>query len=244
MMRRSQSGWWVEEEEWKDALHGCQSRVMRVSVLAPQVIDNLREFAACMVLEKFVSRAWDMTIAAPMGNEARAEVLLNTKVAMQFSKVHSIGGGEIRQRLCAQCRGSDMETDPNACCGLGQSGCDKCVGWTLLCPACGESYQRRWTYETGCGRVSVGRNPEQFHVYPFTADMADMARSWGTTARHACGYNNFALVMYTGEALCAHCALGLDHKGIQCSSKLNMHQDMAQRGGVQIQLNQVPYIAL
>ena len=233
MLRRSQAGICQEDEEMNStALHGCRSRMLRQSVLAPQLIDNLREFAACMVLEKLVCKARDMTISAPMGNDARAEVLLNTKVAMQFSKVHSmVPGREMQERMCARCRGTNLETDPGACCGIGQSGCDNCVGWTLVCPTCGDKYQRRWTYETGCGRGSVGRNRDQFHVYPFTTEMAEMARSWQATASHACGYNNFALVMYTGEALCAHCALGMEHKGIQCSSLLNMHQDMAQRGG-------------
>ena len=133
-------------------------------------------------------------------------------------------------RKCAACRGSNDEEMMNglSCCPMGSTGCEKCVGRPYVCPvrSCGTHYVRRWAYETGSGRTSVGRNPAQFKVLPFTPDMHCMVEEWN---KHSViPYNNVVLVSYCGADMCAHCACGQKHGSIQCGSVLHMHQDNGQ----------------
>jgi hypothetical protein len=210
-----------------------KSHVCHRSVLPAPLISRMAEFAQCAVMEKLVTLASDMCISGPRGNAPKAELLLNTKIAIQYSKdrleCHDL---EPIVRKCAQCRGSneeedDVETD-GSCCQMGTTGCEQCVGRPYVCPvsSCGVCYVRRWAYETGSGRGSIGRSLAQFRVLPFTRDMHSMVEEWDKHA--SLPYNNVNLVTYCGADMCAHCACGLKHGSIKCGSVLHMHQDNGQ----------------
>ena len=210
-----------------------KSHMLPMSVLPPPLVTRLAEFAQCVVHEKLVTNAHAMCISAPHAQNARAEVLLNTKIAVQYSMdrwdSHLLTP---IKRKCARCRGSNEEDTPGSCCPMGSSGCAVCVGCPYVCPVlhCNAHYVRRWTYETGSGRSTVGRNRAQFKVLPFTSDMHSMVEQWNKLS--PLPYNNIVLVTYCGADMCAHCACGLreEHGSIQCASVLHMHQDNGQGG--------------
>jgi hypothetical protein len=210
-----------------------KSHMLRHSVLPPDLVTRMKTFAQGVLHEKLVTQAKDMCIAGPMTNKPRAEVLLNTKIAVQYSMDrHDCSSMTRIRRRCAGCRGTNEEEEGSrgTCCPMGSKGCAECVGRPYVCPeeGCGLEYVRRWAYETGSGRGSIGRNPAQFKVLPFTREMHDMADVW---AREGGGtYNNIVLVTYCGADMCAHCACGLEHGSIQCASILRLHQDNAQGG--------------
>jgi len=204
-----------------------QSYLLQQSELPSDLISELSSFVQGVILEKLVTQAKEMCISGPRLNAPRAEVLLNTKIAIQYSKDHKdCMSLEPMQRPCAHCRKTVEEVSPAVfnCCPMGSTGCLKCVGRQYVCPTCEVVYVRRWAYETGSGRGTIGRNREQFSVKPFTNAMHVMAEKWGTTQ----DYNNMALVVYCGADMCAHCACGLEHKSIKCGTILGMHQDNAQ----------------
>ena len=230
-----------------------KSHVCHKSVLPAPLISRMAEFAQCVVLEKLVTLARDMCISGPRANAPKAEVLLNTKIAIQYSKdrldFHAL---EPIVRKCARCRGSNEEEtnveekvdgggdgggsggggsggdSSGDCCKMGTTGCEQCVGRPYVCPVsrCGVRYVRRWAYETGSGRGSIGRSLTQFRVLPFTRDMHSMVEEWD---KHATlPYNNVNLVTYCGADMCAQCACGLKHGSVKCGSVLHMHQDNGQ----------------
>ena len=213
-----------------------RSHLLKTSCLPPALVSRLREFAQVAVGEKLITRAKEMSINAPMGNEPRAEVLLNTKIAEQYSRSGNQGTESHEcpiERQCALCEQRAAEyqssvggTRPGA--AKEDNPCEK-AGGQFICPTCNVLYTKRWAYETGTGRSSIGRNPEQFKVLPFTPEMCMMANIWESETGQE--YNNVVLVAYCGANMCASCACGLDHGSVVCGSVLGMHQDNAQKGG-------------
>jgi hypothetical protein len=209
-----------------------RSRLMQ-TVLPPDLVDRLRQLCRCVVYEKLITQHRSMCISGPMGNAPRAEVLLNTKLAVQYSK-QTKNESELTARPCAACRRGHGEVAGSRpeCCEMGEGGCQLCVRQNFWCPDCGVQYARRWAYETGSGQVSVGRNPAQFRILPFTEDMDEMVARWTASTGHE--YNNIVLVTYCGASMCAHHACGLTgkaHGSIRCGTVLAMHQDNGQGGG-------------
>ena len=212
-----------------------RSYVNQKSVLPAELIARMADFARGVVCEKLVERAEDMCISGPRTNDPKAEVLLNTKIAEQYSKdrpdFHDLPA---ISRRCAQCRGSENEEHVDEtrarCCVMGIYGCEECVGRRYVCPekTCGVEYTRRWAYETGSGRGSIGRNRAQFRIRPFTPEMHSVASLWSKQSGQC--YNNMVLVTYCGANMCAHCACDLPHGSIQCGTILKEHQDNGQGG--------------
>lgn len=184
------------------------SHLLQQSILPAWLICRMTEFAQGVVHERLVTGARDMCISGPMMNAPRAEVLLNTKIAVQYSwenlKRQCL---PVAERKCARCRGSHEEDldSMRKCCGSERQGCGDCIGQRYVCPqeGCGVEYVRRWTYETGSGRGSIGRNRAQVKVLPFTRDMHIMASEWSKQSDQE--YNNVVLVTYCGASMCAHC---------------------------------------
>ena len=219
-----------------------QSHLLAKSCLPTNLVSRLREFAQVVVSEKLITQAHDMCICGPMGNTPRAEVLLNTKIAVQYSRCRRDKTAEYHDpevRCCALCERRKGVKErrherrqgrrPEAEQLYGHVPPAGEVGKHFVCPSCGIVYTRRWAYETGTGRSSVGRNPEQFRVLPFTADMHEMADTWEEQTGQQ--YNNVVLITYCGSSMCASCACGLSHGSVECGSVLGMHQDNAQKGG-------------
>ena len=202
-----------------------RSHLKEKSDLPTELVGRLRAFAACMVREKLSTRCDTMNILAPMGMRSpRAEALLNTKLSFQFSQEDSPGmNSSPVSRTCSACSGR------LARCVCGQEVCDgnKCAaGQRFQCDKCSTEYTIRWAYETGSGLSSIGRNPGQFQILPFTKDMEDMVKEWEADNDNAPKYNNIVLVIYCGAAMCAHCALHMEHKTIQHGTTLGFHQDL------------------
>ena len=215
-----------------EAVDGHRSHLLQKSVLEPELVARVAGWAQAVVQEKLVEQAADVCISAPMLNEATAEVMLNTKIAIQYSWVQP-GWRDLTDvpRRCARCRGSDGEDEVGsrgACCNMGRAGCNQCVGRAYVCTTCGVRYMRRYAYETGTGVTSIGRNRSQFKVLPFTCEMHEMAEVWTREAHTAQRYNNMVLVTYCGASMCAKCACDVPHKSKICGSIVGMHQDNAQ----------------
>ena len=219
--------------------HPLLSHLKETGDLPPVLVSRLREFAACMVREKLLTRCAHMNVLAPMGLQVpRVEAMLNTKLSFQFSRgrghEHELAraAGSPISRTCAACSGQ------LAACMCGRASCDgvectRAVGRRFRCGECATEYTLRWAYETGSGTSSIGRNPDQFSILPFTEDMEDLVCQWESRNADAPKYNNIVLVIYCGAGMCAHCALGLEHKNVQHGSILGFHQD--QGGGANSQ---------
>ena len=137
-----------------DSWEAPHSQVMK-SVLSDELVTRLRHFAACMVKETLCTRVEHMAMLAPMANKPAPEVLLNTKMSMQFSySAPHVSSLPIIDRLCAQCAiGAVVSGTCNVC---SDNGCSECIGRHYMCHTCNTRFTRRWAYETGSGRSSVG----------------------------------------------------------------------------------------
>lgn len=140
-----------------------QSRCMCANDLGikPHILHTLQCEAAALVMERIVLRPETLAVIRPQGNSPLAEVLFNTKVSMQFSRSsnHSSHMAPLLA-LCAGCVATGEETaafHARCVCG-GVAGCSICVGRPMECPHCGQLFTREWTYETGSGRSSIGRD--------------------------------------------------------------------------------------
>jgi hypothetical protein len=175
-------------------------------------MQRLRDFAGMSVLDKLVYQVEDMNIVAPMGNPPRPECFFNTKLAIQYSRQPRAASAlPVEEYPCFKCSVSEDQAQVG-------------VGHTFRCPICSVLYTRRYVYETGSGRSSIGRNVSQFKVRPFTEEMEELATIWETEDPSQT-YNNFVLVMYCGAAFCANCALDVDHQTKICASTLGYHRD-------------------
>ena len=206
------------------------------SVLSDELVTRLRHFAACMVKETLCTRVEHMAMLAPMANKPAPEVLLNTKMSMQFSySAPHVSSLPIIDRLCAQCAiGAVVSGTCNVC---SDNGCSECIGRHYMCHTCNTRFTRRWAYETGSGRSSVGRNPKQFRVLDFTDDMVMARDTWMASVGGKVEYNSIVLVMYCGASMCGHCALKTDHGSISCGTLLGMHRDNGGGGNSQAMSN-------
>jgi hypothetical protein len=155
-------------------LHGMPpvpllSKCMHASDLAIEapLLHSLQCEAAKLVMERIVHRPETLAVIRPQGNSPLAEVLFNTKVSMQFSRCTSINssmgasstGAQVA--ICEGCMGREVEEEAlllSRCVCGGLKGCSACVGKLLVCPRCEQSFTREWTYETGSGRSSIGRD--------------------------------------------------------------------------------------
>ena len=233
MYRRSSGPAFVEMPPHMSALHRKSSRLQRTSSVPVNLLDNLRDFVACMVWEKLVSRVHDMNMLAPMGLDTpRAEVMLNTKLSMQFSRQEKLHDpSTVLETMCASCLHDARSTSSELTDRLPDI---SDVGKVCRCPTCDVAFTRRWAYETGSARFSIGRNPKQFKILPFTEEMEQMVQVWEAEEGYKSKYNSVVLVMYTGSQMCAHCSLAEAHGTISCSSQLGMHRDNGGGGNSQV----------
>ena len=143
-----------------------QSTLLHCSTLqvGSDMLHELQVEAAALVMERLVQRPKSLCVIAPMANRPRAEIFFNAKLSVQFSRATAGARYSTPQPqwalcpACISCNNLDSEQHRQcSSCGPG-AGCSKCVGKQLSCPSCQRTFAREWTYETGSGRGSIGRD--------------------------------------------------------------------------------------
>lgn len=141
-----------------------QSRLVHCSALhvGSDLLHKLQVQAAELVMERLLCQPQHMSIMSPHGNTPQSEIFFNTKLSVQFTRAGPPPGAAARIQmvlLCPSCVGKkDFDSWLHERCGSCRTGCGDCVGRQCWCPSCRCTFTRRWTYETGSGRSSVGRD--------------------------------------------------------------------------------------
>ena len=206
--------------------------------LPPALFDRLQAEVARQLWHTHVEHPEGVPIIGPMGNFPKPEVLFNTPSKRQCSRPCTAARAAPQglERLCTGCwSGAGTRGAQCAHGGANCAGCDSCVGRSFLCPECGSNFERRWVYESGSGIGSIGRSPDQFEVFTFTAAQEAAAQVLDVEVRHRAPHGpeqrplrSCVQVAYLGAALCGACALCQPHGSKQCGTVLHAHRD---RGG-------------
>lgn len=223
-----------------------QSRISQQSAVAPGTLSVLTQEVAHLVWRTLVvDPGREVDVTSPMGNSPRPELLFNSPLKVQYSRSGSSAAlaPQGLVRVCVACW--DGKASRGACCLLGGAmcdGCDGCVGRMFCCPVCHRRFEKRWHYEAGSARGSIGRSPLTFRVHRFTSAMEEAAKALdsgggsgfgGGQATSTVAVRSAVVVTYLGSRYCAACALSLDHKSKVCGSVLHAHRDRA--GGANTQ---------
>jgi len=228
-----------------------QSCISQQSAVAADTLSVLTQEVARLVWHTLVvDPGEEVDVTSPMGNSPRPELLFNSPLKVQYSRSGSSAAlaPQGLMRVCVACW--DGKAFRGASCHLGGTtcgGCDGCVGRMFCCPVCHRQFEKRWCYEAGSARGSIGRSPLKFRVHRFTHAMEEAAKaidgaggwdSGGVDSRggpdlSTAAVRSAVVVTYLGSRYCAACALSLDHKSKVCGSVLHAHRDRA--GGANTQ---------
>lgn len=197
------------------------SRLHPSSCITEDLLTQLRDFAACVVLDKLHYHLEDMEMIAPMGNDARPACLFNTKISVQFARC-SVNAGERAHPVVMQCCACSPERPTET---------DHVAGGYFTCPDCKVNFTRKYTYGIGSGRSSI--NAQHLKVLDFTPAMEQLVRTYEQESGGCEHYTNITLVIYCGADFCANCALGLEHGAKKCATTLGGHRDNGGGGNTQ-----------
>ena len=185
----------------------------------------MRDFAAAVVLSKVHEHAEDINICAPMGNPPVPELMYNTKLSVQYSRKPICTSTALIHELCARCAERDLPDDTP-------------VGGCFHCPTCDVTFTRKYAYEVGSGKSSIGRNPAQLKIFDFTPEMEELVTSYEKDSYGSETYTHVTLVVYLGSRFCANCVLAREglrqHGSKECHTILKAHRDIG--GGVNSQV--------
>ena len=190
-----------------------------------EIINRMRDFAAAVVLSKLHDHVEDINICAPMGNPPVPELMYNTKLSVQYSRKPVCTSTAPILELCASCAGRDLPDDT-------------AIGGRFQCPTCDVTFTRKYAYEVGSGKSSIGRNPSQLKIFDFTPEMEQLVASYEKDSSGAETYTHMTLVVYLGSRFCADCVLAREglrpHGSKMCHTILKAHRDIG--GGVNSQV--------
>ena len=190
-----------------------------------EIINRMRDFAAAVVLSKLHDHVEDINICAPMGNPPVPELMYNTKLSVQYSRKPVCTSTAPILELCASCAGRDLPDDT-------------AIGGRFQCPTCDVTFTRKYAYEVGSGKSSIGRNPSQLKIFDFTPEMEQLVASYEKDSSGAETYTHMTLVVYLGSRFCADCVLSREglrpHGSKMCHTILKAHRDIG--GGVNSQV--------
>ena len=190
-----------------------------------EIINRMRDFAAAVVLSKLHDHVEDINICAPMGNPPVPELMYNTKLSVQYSRKPVCTSMAPILELCASCAGRDLPDDT-------------AIGGRFQCPTCDVTFTRKYAYEVGSGKSSIGRNPSQLKIFDFTPEMEQLVASYEKDSSGAETYTHMTLVVYLGSRFCADCVLAREglrpHGSKMCHTILKAHRDIG--GGVNSQV--------
>jgi hypothetical protein len=148
-----------------------------------EIINRMRDFAAAVVLSKLHDHVEDINICAPMGNPPVPELMYNTKLSVQYSRKPICTSTAPILELCASCAGRDLPDDT-------------AIGGRFQCPTCDVTFTRKYAYEVGSGKSSIGRNPSQLKIFDFTPEMEQLVASYEKDSSGAETYTHMTLVVY------------------------------------------------
>ena len=190
-----------------------------------EIVNRLRDFAAAVVLSKLHDHVEDINICAPMGNPPVPELMYNTKLSVQYSRKPTCTSTALLRELCARCAGHELPDDTP-------------IGGRFQCPTCDVTFTRKYAYEVGSGKSSIGRNPSQLKIFDFTPEMEQLVASYEEESCEAETYTHVTLVIYLGCQFCANCVLAREglrpHGSKVCHTILKGHRDIG--GGVNSQV--------
>ena len=190
-----------------------------------EIINRMRDFAAAVVLSKLHDHVEDINICAPMGNPPVPELMYNTKLSVQYSRKPICTSTALIHELCARCAERDLPDDTP-------------IGGCFHCPTCDVTFTRKYAYEVGSGKSSIGRNPSQLKIFDFTPEMEQLVASYEKDSSGAETYTHMTLVVYLGSRFCADCVLAREglrpHGSKMCHTILKAHRDIG--GGVNSQV--------
>ena len=209
---------------------GCRRPCMTKALRA-----GLRKLAGDVARERLIDHPEDLAILAEGANPPQVELDFNTKVSVMFSDVapEAKTAPQGRSRICAACFDGKSAIgagcpDDSAC-----TGCKACIGRRFTCPRCHVRFTRRYVYESGSGKSSVARDPDNFEVRECPRVLHDALQRVNSKAGLAA--TSVVLVFYLGSSFCMPCRLGLHGRceatkrgAKKCGSVLGGHRD---RGG-------------
>jgi hypothetical protein len=160
-----------------------------------------------------------------MGNPPVPELMYNTKLSVQYSRKPICTSTALIHELCARCAERDLPDDTP-------------VGGCFHCPTCDVTFTRKYAYEVGSGKSSIGRNPAQLKIFDFTPEMEELVTSYEKDSYGSETYTHVTLVVYLGSRFCANCVLAREglrqHGSKECHTILKAHRDIG--GGVNSQV--------
>ena len=98
-----------------------------------------------------------------MGNRPLPECMYNTKLSVQFSRQPQMAVRDPVSSLCAACSGPNPLQMHSVRVDKAQAD----PGWPVCLykyPVCHSQFTRKFAYEVGSGKSSIGRNPTQLKV--------------------------------------------------------------------------------
>ena len=163
----------------------------------------LTQLAASLVRERLIHAPGKLAIIAPSGNAPLCEALFNTKISIQFciADQAALEGSQSSPRLCTGCCAENtpvsMRGSPCICGDV--NGCLSCIGRSFICPSCNRTFSRRTMYESGSGRATIGRDPNEFEIRMAPEGIQRGAAFLSLTSAQA--INSAVWVMYEGADL-------------------------------------------
>jgi len=169
--------------------------------------------------------AEDINICAPMGNPPVPELMYNTKLSVQYSRKPPCSSTALIREHCTRCSEREVADDTP-------------IGGCFQCPTCDVTFTRKYAYEVGSGKSSIGRNPAQLKIFDFTPEMEELVTSYEKDSYGSETYTHVTLVVYLGSRFCANCVLAREglrqHGSKECHTILKAHRDIG--GGVNSQV--------